>query len=409
MSSEPTAARPRFGVPRTIRWRLTLLYSGLFIVAGTCLLGFTYLLVSQAAAPSSASSSSVQIPDGLPGDGAPGNGAPGDGLPGGGLHKVIEEEVADARSEQLDDLLVRSVFALAVMAAASLALGWLVAGRVLSPLRTMTAGARRISADNLHERLAVRGPDDELKALADTFDDLLARLEDSFAAQRQFVANASHELRTPLTLQQAVIDITLADPGADPPALRDALGRVRAAGQQQERLIDALLTLARSQRGLQREEAVDLACLVRDLLPADSSLPADGSLRVDARLEPAPVLGDAQLLERLVTNLRDNAVRHNSPGPDGSWMTVRTGVRDGRPTLRISNSGPVIPADQVAGLFQPFRRLGPDRVRGKDGGQGLGLSIVAAVAAAHGGEVRAWPCAGGGLDVEVILPTAVRA
>ncbi|SDJ70250.1 sensor histidine kinase [Streptomyces indicus] len=368
--------------PRTIRWRLTLLYSGLFVVAGTLLLAITYVLVSQAAPTSS--QGSVQLPE----------------LPGGGqgLHSVIEKEVAGARADQLDTLLLQSAFALALMAAASLLLGWIVAGRALAPLRTMTAGARRISADNLHERLAVHGPDDELKALADTFDALLARLEDSFAAQRQFVANASHELRTPLTLQQAVIDITLADPAADPAALRDALGRVRAAGQQQERMIDALLTLVRSQRGLERREPVDLAVLVRELLPAD------GALRVESRLDPAPVLGDAQLLERLVTNLRDNAVRHNTPDPDGSWLSLRTGLRDGRPTLRISNSGPLIRPDQIAVLFQPFRRLGPDRVRGNDGGQGLGLSIVAAVTAAHGGEVRAWPRPEGGLDVEVNLP-----
>ncbi|MER7176757.1 sensor histidine kinase [Streptomyces mesophilus] len=377
----------RGAFPRTIRWRLTLLYSGLFIVAGTLLLGSTYLLVSQVA-PADYVQKSVQVPKAL------------QGLPGGeqGLDRVIGEQVAGARDDQLDDLLVRSAFALAVMAAASLLLGWLVAGRVLSPLRTMAAGARRISADNLHERLAVRGPDDELKTLADTFDELLARLEDSFAAQRQFVANASHELRTPLTLQQAVIDITLSDPGADQDALRDALDRVRSAGRQQERLIDALLTLARSQGGLRRRECVDLALLVGELLPAGEGL------RVESRLDAAPVLGDAQLLERLVTNLRDNAVRHNSPAPQGGWVSVRTGLRDGRPTLRISNSGPVIRADQVAGLFQPFRRLGPDRVRGNDSGQGLGLSIVAAVTSAHGGEVRAWPRAEGGLDVEVNLP-----
>ncbi|WP_199547420.1 histidine kinase dimerization/phospho-acceptor domain-containing protein [Streptomyces sp. N35] len=377
----------RGAFPRTIRWRLTLLYSGLFIVAGTLLLAITYVLVSQASA-ADAMHTSVQMPkmlEGLPADEK-------------GLHKVVEKEVAGARDDQLDDLLVQSAFALAVMAAASLLLGWLVAGRVLSPLRTMTAGARRISADNLHERLAVRGPDDELKALADTFDDLLARLEDSFAAQRQFVANASHELRTPLTLQQAVIDITLSDPGADQETLRDALGRVRSTGQQQERLIDALLTLARSQRGLQREEYVDLALLTQGLLPT-----GDG-LRVESRLDAAPVLGDAQLLERLVTNLRDNAVRHNTPGPDGSWVSLSTGLRDGRPTLRISNSGPVIRADQVAGLFQPFRRLGPDGVRGTDSGQGPGLPIVPAVPSAQGGEAPAWPRADGGLDVEVNLP-----
>ncbi|WP_327353117.1 sensor histidine kinase [Streptomyces sp. NBC_01304] len=383
--SQRRATRPG----KSIRWRLTLLYGGLFVIAGALLLTITYVLVSRAQS-TGPRTDSVQLPDEL-------------GLPGGemGFKSVLDEKVAAVRQDQLNDLVVQSGIALGLMAAASLGLGWFMAGRVLAPLRTMTAGARRISADNLHERLAVPGPADELKDLADTFDDLLARLEDAFAAQRQFVANASHELRTPLTLQQAVIDITLADQGADAVDLRAALGRVRAAGQEQERLIDALLTLARSQRGLERREYVDLAVLVRALLPAAGP----GVPRVAAELHRAPLLGDPQLIERLVVNLRDNAVRHNSPDPSGSWISLWTGMEAGRPTLRIANSGPMIPADQVDGLFAPFRRLGPDRVRTRDG-LGLGLSIVAAVAAAHGGAVRASPRAQGGLNVEVTLPPA---
>ncbi|MDG4862550.1 HAMP domain-containing sensor histidine kinase [Streptomyces sp. T-3] len=385
-----TAVR-HFPWPGSIRWRLTLLYGGLFVVAGTLLLTITYVLMSHAH-PGGPVTHSVQLPDGL----AP----PGDGVERG-FEAVLEEQAAALHQDQLDSLVVRSAVALGLMAAVSLGLGWLMAGRVLAPLRTMTAGARRISADNLHERLAVPGPADELKDLADTFDDLLARLEGAFGAQRQFVANASHELRTPLTLQQAVIDITLADPAADTTALRAALGRVRAAGQEQERLIDALLTLARSQRGLERREYVDLAVLVRALLPAAGP----GVPRVAVELHTAPVLGDPQLIERLVVNLRDNAVRHNTPDPNGSWISLWTGIEDGRATLRIANSGPAIPADQVDGLFAPFRRLGPDRVRTRDG-LGLGLSIVAAVAAAHGGAVRASPRAQGGLNVEVTLEPA---
>ncbi|WP_406442065.1 ATP-binding protein [Streptomyces sp. NBC_01613] len=380
--------------PRSIRWRLTLLYSALFVVAGALLLGFVYFLAVHSVA-GSRTVSSVESP-GVPG---------GDAVPA--APATISAVARIIREDQLHDLLVEAAMALAVMALASVVLGWVMAGRVLSPLRTMTATARRVSADNLHERLAVPGPDDELKAMADTFDDVLARLEGAFEAQKQFVANASHELRTPLTLQQTIVDVTLADPGASEEALRAALLRVRAAGQEQERLIDALLTLARSQRGLERREFVDLAAIVGERLPdsrsPDSGRP-DSGCRVMARLEPAPVLGDPQLIERLVVNLTENAVRHNLPAGEDGWVSVWTGVdAAGRPGLRIENSGPVIPPDQAAGLFQPFRRLGPDRVRKRDG-LGLGMSIVAAVVAAHGGRVLAVTRPAGGLVVEVGLP-----
>ncbi|MBK3571081.1 HAMP domain-containing sensor histidine kinase [Streptomyces sp. MBT62] len=367
--------------PRTVRWRLTLLYGALFVGAGALLLTFVYLLAQTTGGVSARSGASTQVIGGVPAVSAP------------TLTAVAEA----ARSDQLHQLVVYAVIALAVMTLASLALGWLMAGRVLSPLRTMTASARRISADNLHARLAVLGPDDELKAMADTFDAVLARLEGAFEAQKQFVANASHELRTPLTLQQTIVDVTLADPDAPAQVLRAALARVRAAGQEQERLIEALLTLARSQRGLETREFVDLATVVEERLRGVE-------LSVRARLESAPVLGDPQLVERLVVNLTDNAVRHNLPAGEGSWVSVWTGVdARGRPGLRIENSGPVIPADQAAGLFQPFRRLGAERV-GKRDGLGLGMSIVAAVVAAHGGRVRARTRPQGGLVVEVTLP-----
>jgi hypothetical protein len=389
-------APPRIRLfPRSIRWRLTLLYSALFVVAGALLLGFVYVLAARSEAAGRTITS-------VAGPGLPGGSAPAAPATISAVAEII-------RKDQLHDLLVEAALALAVMGLASLALGRLMAGRVLSPLRTMTAAARRISADNLHERLAVPGPDDELKAVADTFDAVLARLEGAFEAQKQFVANASHELRTPLTLQQTIVDVALADPDASEETLRAALLRVRAAGQEQERLIDALLTLARSQQGLERREYVDLAAVVRERLPADGP-------RVEARLDPAPVLGDPQLIERLVVNLTDNAVRHNLPEGQGGWVSVWTGTdASGRPALRIANSGPVIPADQAAGLFQPFRRLGPDRViprsRLRSGGRGshrdglgLGMSIVAAVVAVHGGRVRARTRPHGGLTVEVALP-----
>jgi signal transduction histidine kinase len=373
--------------PRSVRWRLTLLYSALFVVAGAMLLGFTYFLAASSRSGKAFGSGSQE----------PVLGSGPEALDPPTVNAVVEA----VRSDQLHELLVKGGIALAVMALTSVALGWLMAGRVLDPLRTMTAATRRISADNLHERLAVPGPDDELKAMADTIDAVLARLEGAFEAQKAFVANASHELRTPLTLQQAVVDVTLADPDASVRTLRAALLRVRAAGEEQERMIDALLSLARSQRGLERREFVDLADVVRDRLP-------QADVKVEARLDPAPVLGDPQLIERLVVNLTDNAVRHNLPEGEDSWVSVWTGVDDaGRPGLRIENSGPVVPADQADGLFQPFRRLGPERARKRDG-LGLGMSIVAAVVAAHGGWVLARTRPGGGLVVEVALPEYVR-
>ncbi|MFJ3666700.1 sensor histidine kinase [Streptomyces sp. NPDC090106] len=387
----PALSSPKV-VPRSIRLRLTLLYSVLFVVAGALLLGITYFLAASSRGGRTYTSGGGSLDAPAPGQEAP---------VATTLDPPSVSAVAEAvRQDQLRDLVIEAGIALAVMAVLSVALGWLMAGRVLAPLRTMTTSARRISADNLHERLAVAGPEDELKAMADTFDDVLARLEGAFEAQKRFVANASHELRTPLTLQQAVVDVTLADPDATADALRAALVRVRAAGREQERLIDALLTLARSQRGLERRESVDLAEVVRERLPGEG-------VRVVARLEPAAVHGDPQLIERLVVNLTDNAVRHNLREGEGSWVSVWTGVdAAGRAGLRIENSGPVIPADQAEGLFQPFRRLGgPERVRRRDG-LGLGLSIVAAVVAAHGGRVLARTRAEGGLVVEVVLPGA---
>ncbi|MEU5318383.1 ATP-binding protein [Streptomyces sp. NPDC021056] len=387
--------RPTWRVrgPHSIRWRLTLLYSALFVVTGAVLLAFTYVLVAHSE-PSLTAGSPPRLTGRAEGPSTPDPPT---------VASYVEQRLSVQRSEQLHELLIESALALAVMTVFSLALGRLMAGRVLDPLRTMTAATRRISADNLHERLAVAGPDDELKAMADTIDAVLARLEGAFEAQKAFVANASHELRTPLTLQQAVVDVTLADPGASVETLRTALLRVRAAGEEQERMIDALLTLARSQRGLERQEFVDLAAIVRERLPA-AQAEAGAVVRVEARLEPAAVLGDPQLIERLVANLTDNAVQHNLAEGEGSWVSVWTGVDAmGRPGLRIENSGPVIPADQAAGLFQPFRRLGPERVRRRDG-LGLGMSIVAAVVAAHGGRVRATTRPQGGLAVEVGLP-----
>nr|WP_247706613.1 ATP-binding protein [Streptomyces liliiviolaceus] len=406
--------------PQSVRWRLTLLYGGLFVVTGAVLLALTYALVADDQSLAVSGSGSGGRP--APGDADTGDAGSGPVMKPGAavVESYVRERLAVQRDDQLHQLLIESGIALGVMVIASLILGWLVAGRVLAPLRDMAAAARRISADDLHRRLAVAGPDDELKDLADTFDDLLARLEGAFEAQRRFVANASHELRTPLTLQQAVVDVALADPRADAASLRAACLRVRAAGQEQERLIEALLMLARGQRAEPERESVDLAVLAGELLPPEGGAGAGTDTdtdtdtgtgtrtglrpRVDAELTSAPLVGDPQLVGRLVSNLLENAVRHNLPEGEGGWVTVWTGVVDGRASLRIANSGPVVPVDQVGVLFEPFRRLGVERVRGRAReGAGLGLSIVAAIVGAHGGVVEA-RARGGGLWVEVVFP-----
>ncbi|MFC8074988.1 sensor histidine kinase [Streptomyces sp. NPDC057307] len=376
---------------RRIRWtarlRLTLLYGALFLLSGAALLAITYFLVASGGKPRV-----FFLGSGMEG---------GPPLDSEAMRHAMRKDADRQREATLDQLLVQSGVALALMSAVSVVLGWLTAGRVLRPVRTMTEKARRISERNLHERLAVTGPADELKDLGDTFDSLLARLDSAFDAQKRFVANASHELRTPLTLQRALIEVALSNPAADARSLRTVCERVLAAGEQQERLIEALLTLARSQRGLERRRPTDLAPVVADAL---RTAPSDG-VRIEQSLAPAWTPGEPRLVERLVTNLVDNALRHNDGGAD-AWVRVRTGTEGGRPVLRVVNSGPVIPADRVETLFQPFRRE-VSRAGGPDG-LGLGLSIVEAVATAHGAELTAVPGPAGGLDITVAFRALPR-
>ncbi len=297
-------------------------------------------------------------------------------------------------------MLTESGVALGIMAVVSIGLGWLVAGRVLRKLRTITAAARSISASSLYARLALDGPDDELKELGDTFDGLLARLEAAFGAQRQFVANASHELRTPLARQRTLIEVALADPKPSIAVLQDVCTRVLATGEQQERLIEALLTLARSQRGLDRREPIDLAALTAEIAATRQPEAELRGLTLATSLSPAPALGDARLAERLVANLLDNAIRHNVAH---GVVQVSTGTWAGHAVLSVSNTGPVIRPDHVAQLFQPFQRGGAGRTGTRDG-LGLGLSVVAAIAAAHGAWLQANALTGGGLGVQAGFP-----
>lgn len=361
----------------TVRWRLTLLYSGLFVVTGVLLVALIYFLVEHSPFPVTPNAPVLPGGTDLVAPAVPAT-------------TGLEQQTAELRR-----LLVNSVIALVVMAFASMLLGWLVAGRVLRPLHDMTDTVRRITADRLDRRLAAAGPDDELKKLADTFDDLLDRLEAAFTAQRRFVANASHELRTPLTLQQAMAEVALADPEADAASLRHVLDRLLASGRHQERLIEALLVLARSEQGLDQRQRLDLAAVAGQALDQRRDPP----VRMEPELRPAPASGDRALLERLVANLLDNAARHNVP--DG-WVRVTTGTRDGRATLTVANSGPVIPPDRVETLLQPFQRLERGRKATGDG-LGLGLSIVAAIVTAHHGALQVTARPEGGLEVTVTL------
>ena len=409
----PPASRFRFRAPRTVRLRLTLLYVGLFLASAACLLVITYFLVARQlpgtvtlrTSGGGTAGTSGQVVTGGTGAGVAACAPPADGAPAtvAQMNDCVQQAAAGLRNDTLDQLLIESGVALGIMAVASVGLGWLMAGRVLSPLRTITAAARRISARSLHQRIGMSGPDDELKELGDTFDQLLGRLDASFRAQRQFVANASHELRTPLARQRTLLEVALRDKQATNASLRTACERALAAGEQQERLIAALLTLARGERGLDAFEPFDLGAVATGALAAVRDEAGARGVTVTADLGAAPALGDSRLAEQLVANLADNAIRYNMAG---GQVEIGTGDRDSQAFLTVSNTGPVIPPDQLGRLFQPFQRLDPGRSGSgpERGGLGLGLAIVSAIAAAHGAELRAVTRAAGGLAVEVVFP-----
>ena len=404
---------------RTVRLQLALLYGGLFLISGAVLLGITYALVSNATngaytyrGPNGTfntvvGGSSPPPPGGQPssqgGDQRFTMGRRGSDLTAQQQQaqaELLRSQARRYRDDQLHQLLTQSEIALGIMAVISVAMGWLVAGRVLRRVRTITTAAREISATNLHERLALSGPKDELKELGDTFDDLLARLDAAFHAQRQFIANASHELRTPLARQRAVAQVALSDPDATVESLRQAHERVLAAGAQQERLIAALLTLARGQAGLSEREPFDLASVVDQTVAAQRSEAAERGVSVRTQLATAPTSGDPRLAEQLAANLVNNALRHNVPG---GQVQVTTRTRDELAVLSIANTGPDTPQDTIDRLFQPFQRLRPKRT-GRQEGLGLGLSIVQAIATAHGATIEALSRPGGGLVITVSFP-----
>jgi signal transduction histidine kinase len=312
------------------------------------------------------------------------------------LAKVDAKGTTQVYIDEREFLIVCALI-LAGIAVAAAAIGWLIAGRVLRPLSTITVAARRIAASSLHERLALHGPDDELKELADTLDNLFARLEASFETQRRFAANASHELRTPLTRERTLLQVTLADPASTAETWRAVSRELLASNAEQERLIEALLTLAGSEADPGESEPLDLAAISSTALAAARPAISRLGLNVQADLQPAALEGDPLLVQHLVTNLIDNAVQYNLPGGD---VQVTSRTSGGRAVLSVANSGPVIPPAEVDRLFQAFQRFGPRRAR-RDGGHGLGLSIVRAIATAHGATIEARARPEGGLAVDV--------
>lgn len=398
----------------SLRVRLALLIGLLLAIAGAALLAISYGLVSsslnapltaevpaassEAPPPGSAPTArarfgSTQHPHGRSGEGS----EPANAVAARAQFRVTATQHTLTK-RTLDQLLTQYLAVLAGLVLLAVALGWLLAGRLLRSVRRMTAVARRVTGSNLDERIGLHGPRDELRELADTFDGMLARLDGVFSAQRRFVADASHELRTPLAAMRAELEVLAADPHA---ALADIEATTRVLRRQlarSEELIEALLALARSEPELLAREPVDLAEIVRKALDDAAPDAAARHLRIDTQLAPATVFADRRLLSLLVGNLVGNAVKHNH---DGGWLELRTTLHAERALLLIANSGSIVPAEEVGDLTQAFRRGGTARI---GDGHGLGLAIVAAVAHAHHGELTIEPISDGGLRVRVSLP-----
>jgi signal transduction histidine kinase len=423
----------------SIKTRLALVYGGAFFCMGLGLIAISYAIVDHSLSPAATGRSVARFVAiqggtfGLPDDSLPGitvatvpPPAVSGGVVSGGVDSVADPRSAvsvlnpgalpdagsvgmklqslltDVRVQTLRSLLLTWAGLTGLMALGAGLFGWLLAARMLKPLRDITGAARRLSAENLHERIKLEGPRDELKELADTFDSMLGRLDAAFSSQRRFVANASHELRTPLAIMRAQIDVALSDPAVTRTELIATSHVVHDAVDRCERLMDGLLVLARSDRGLDAAEPVDLAEAAARAMDQVSDAAAERGIQLRSALKPAAVRGDQSLLDRMVANLLENAVAYNLPS---GWVEVWTSNGSDRARLRVANSGPRVPPEQVTSLFEPFRRLSRDRT-GSGRGAGLGLSIVRSVARAHGGEARARPRTSGGLMVEVELPAA---
>ena len=405
----------RFPSPRSrsIRFRLTAWYASLFLALGVTLIAVNYTVVDNAfPGDENELRRSVARRLGVDPDefqsGRPlfaeGEEPRGGGRPRGplGLGELIDETRAEVKDDTLNDVLVFSGLAFIGVGVASIAVGWFLTDRMLRPLSAVTRAARRISNENLSERVGLQGPRDELHELGDQFDTMLERLERSFAAQRDFIADASHELRTPLTIIRTELDVTLGR--GDQPTQRELAEMRRVIGdaaQRAEELIERLLALARAEAGLGRTEVVDLAVLARETLTQHTPAAEAKALQVSTELDDAPVIGDRILLERLLGNLVGNAIRHNI---EGGSLSLRVRPRDaGGAELSIANSGAPVPPESVDALFERFARLDDSRSRAT-GGFGVGLAIVRSVVDAHGGSVEAAAEPDGGLRVQVLLP-----
>ena len=387
----------------TIRVRLTLLYAGAFFLAGAALVAVLYFILGQAL--DRQVTARVGITEHLP---EPNPTEPAAQQRAHQEQQALRAQFQQDRDNTLDTMLIASLIALGVVGVAAGGFGWLLAGRALHPLQQITATARRVADRSLNERIALDGPHDEMKDLADTFDAMLERLDRSFDSQRRFVANASHELRTPLTINRSLIEVALDNPQATE-SLRQLGATLLAVNQRHERLIDGLLTMASSEQAITDPIPVDLADIARHITAESRDAAHASGVDIRTHLRPAPVTGDPVLLERLTQNLLDNAIRYNLP--EHGEITVTTETVDDNVLLTVDNTGPPVPPYEVPSLFEPFRRL-PTTERLADSstttsrGAGLGLSIVRSVANAHGGDVHASPRESGGLTVEVRIPAA---
>ncbi|MER7398045.1 HAMP domain-containing sensor histidine kinase [Streptomyces sp. NPDC000151] len=381
----------------TIRIRLTLLYGGMFLMAGIVLLAIIYMLAANALQdgnqlPFKIIGSDFRIVTDRCPQAATNNVDQ--------LNSAINTCISQQRAVALNNLLNRSLMALVGLTIVAFAFGYAMAGRVLSPLGRITRTAQRVAGSDLHRRIELGGPDDELKELADTFDEMLDRLDRAFESQRRFVANASHELRTPLAINRTLLEVQLADPEASPELAQ--LGKtLLATNERSEQLVEGLLLLARSENKIVDRKPVDLSEVASQAIEQARGEAQNKGVELRGVRKQVFVQGSGVLLERIALNLVQNAVRYNVP--DGGFVEVTTEAQPGWAVLVVSNTGPVVPAYEVENIFEPFRRLRTERT-GSDKGVGLGLSIVRSVVRAHDGTITAVPREGGGLDMRVVLP-----
>ncbi len=400
----PSALRRKILARRSVRARIALACAGLFLVTGGAFVAATYTLVDHSLSSAAPTTQTKIPPPGLPDCKTAQHNGTLTGALAAQCQKLFAAAAqlgaANQRTYDLRQLLLWSLVGLGVATLVTGMLGWAIGRRILLPLHKVTGAARRASQEQLDERIRLEGPHDELKELADTFDDMLDRLDLAFASQRRFVANASHELRTPLTSMRTLIDVAMAKPTRTTEQLETLVGRVRQALDQSEAIIDGLLTLARSDRGLTTREPLDLEAAAQDAIDQTTTAATAANITIQADLSAAPTLGDRVLMERLAANLVDNAVRYNI---SGGTIQVDTRIDHGEPYLSVSNTGPLIPATKVASLFEPFTRLDQRVTNGH--GVGLGLSIVASVVTAHSGHLEAHALPTGGLKITVRFPT----